>query len=117
VRLVVDTGIHLKHWEPRQAIDYFKANSSKSEREIETEVARYIDWPGQALAYKVGQMRILELRSRAQNALGSRFDIRDFHEVVLCNGPVPLDVLDALVSRWIAAGQSADSERAAICGR
>lgn len=117
VRLVVDTGIHFKHWEPRQAIDYFKANSSKSEREIETEVARYIDWPGQALAYKVGQMRILDLRSRAQNALGPRFDIRDFHEVVLCNGPVPLDVLDALVSRWIAAGQSADSERAAICGR
>lgn len=117
VRLVVDTGIHYKHWDRRQAIDYFKANTSVPEPQIETEVSRYIDWPGQALAYKTGQLRILELRARAQGALGPRYDIRDFHEVVLCNGPVPLDVLDALINRWIAAGQSADSERAAICGR
>jgi uncharacterized protein (DUF885 family) len=117
LRLVVDTGIHSKRWDRSRAVDYFKANTSVPEPEIATEVARYIDWPGQALAYKTGQLRILELRARAQSALGPRFDIRDFHDVVLCNGPVPLDVLDALVNRWIAAGQSADSERAAICGR
>ena len=105
VRLVVDTGIHYKHWDRRQAIEYFKANSSKSQAEIESEVARYIDWPGQALSYKVGQMKIFELRARAQQALGARFDIRDFHDVVLRNGPVPFDVLDRLVTRWIADEQ------------
>lgn len=101
VRLVVDTGIHCKHWDRRQAVEYFRANSSKSDDEIETEVARYIDWPGQALAYKVGQLRILDLRQRAEGALGPRFDIREFHDVVLRNGAVPFDVLDRLVGRWI----------------
>jgi uncharacterized protein (DUF885 family) len=102
VRLVVDTGIHYKHWDRRQAIEYFKANSSKSDAEIEVEVGRYIDWPGQALAYKVGQLRILDLRARAEKALGPRFDIRDFHDAVLRNGPVPFDVLDSLINQWIA---------------
>ena len=101
VRLVVDTGIHYKRWNRHQAIEYFKANSSKSEREIETEVDRYIDWPGQALAYKVGQLRFLELRTRARDALGSRFDIRDFHDVVLRNGPLPFDVLERIVNGWV----------------
>jgi uncharacterized protein (DUF885 family) len=117
VRLVLDTGIHYKHWDRSQAVEYFKANTSISAQQIETEVSRYIDWPGQALSYKTGQLRILELRHRAESALGSRFDIRDFHDVVLCNGPLPLDVLDSLINRWIAAGDAADAERAAICGR
>jgi uncharacterized protein (DUF885 family) len=117
VRLVLDTGIHYKRWGRQQAIDFFKTNTSVPDATIETEVARYIDWPGQALAYKTGQLRIVELRTRAQAALGPRFDIRDFHEIVLCNGPMPLDELDALVTRWIAAGAQADAERAAICGR
>jgi uncharacterized protein (DUF885 family) len=102
VRLVVDTGIHFEHWDRQQAVEYFNANSSKSHAEIETEVARYIDWPGQALAYKIGQLRFLALRDRAQHALGARFDIREFHDVVLRNGPVPFDVLDSLVDNWLA---------------
>lgn len=102
VRLVVDTGIHFEHWDRQQAVEYFKANSSKSDAEIETEVARYIDWPGQALAYKIGQLRFLALRDRAQHALGAHFDIREFHDVLLRNGPVPFDVLDSLVDNWLA---------------
>ncbi len=102
VRLVVDTGIHAKHWTRQQAIDYFKANAAKTEADIINEVDRYISWPGQALAYKVGQLRILELRSQAERELGPKFDIRDFHDVVLSNGAMPLDVLDRQVKDWIA---------------
>lgn len=102
VRLVVDTGIHAKHWTRQQAIDYFKANAAKTEADIINEVDRYISWPGQALAYKVGQLKILELRTLAEHELGPRFDIRDFHDVVLSNGAVPLDVLEGQVKEWIA---------------
>lgn len=102
VRLVVDTGIHAKHWTRQQAIDYFKANAAKTEQDIINEVDRYISWPGQALAYKIGQLRILELRALAQKELGPRFDIREYHDVVLSNGAVPLDVLEKLVRDWIA---------------
>ena len=102
VRLVVDTGIHAKHWTRQQAIDYFKANAAKTEADIVNEVDRYISWPGQALAYKIGQLKFLELRTLAQKELGARFDIREYHDVVLSNGAVPLDALERLVRNWIA---------------
>jgi len=102
VRLVVDTGMHAKHWTRQQAIDYFKANAAKTELDIVNEVDRYIAWPGQALAYKVGQMRIQALRREATEKLGPKFDLRAFHDVVLGSGAVPLDVMEANVRRWMA---------------
>ena len=103
VRLVVDTGIHHKGWSRQQAIDFFKANAAKTENDIAVEVDRYISWPGQALAYKIGQLKIKELRERARQALGARFDIRRFHDEVLGQGALPLDVLEANIDRWIEA--------------
>ena len=102
-RLVVDTGIHEIGWTRQQAIDYMAANTGLSLRNIENEVDRYIAWPGQALAYKTGQLKIRELRTEAERTLGPRFDVRAFHDVVLGGGAVPLDVLDANVRAWIAA--------------
>jgi uncharacterized protein (DUF885 family) len=107
VRLVVDTGLHHKKWSRQQAIDYFKANAAKTELDIINETDRYIGNPGQALAYKIGELKIKELRRDATAELGDRFDIRAFHDVVLGTGPVPLDVLEANVRRWIAATKSA----------
>lgn len=103
VRLVVDTGLHSEGWTRQQAIDFFKANAPKSELDITNEIDRYIAWPGQALAYKVGQLKIFELRDAAKQALGANFDIREFHDVVLSTGAVPLSVLDRTVRDWIAA--------------
>jgi uncharacterized protein (DUF885 family) len=101
LRLVIDTGIHQKHWNREQAIALFKANTAKSDVEIESEVDRYIAWPGQALAYKLGQLKIRELRTLAEKQLGARFDVREFHDLVLGSGPIPLDVLEANVKEWL----------------
>jgi uncharacterized protein (DUF885 family) len=101
-RLVVDTGIHAKGWSREQAIDYMVGNTGLSEAEVSSEVERYMALPGQACAYKVGELKILELRERARQALGPKFNLRDFHAVVLENGGVPLTLLDQLVNEWIA---------------
>ncbi|HEY4032184.1 MAG TPA: DUF885 domain-containing protein [Caulobacteraceae bacterium] len=102
VRLVVDTGIHAKRWERDRVVDYMRKNTLNSERDIQAEVDRYFTQPGQACAYKIGQLKISSLRQRAQAALGGKFDIREFHEAVLANGSLPLDVLDAQVEAYIA---------------
>ena len=103
IRLVLDTGIHSRKWTRDQSIAYFKGNSSVSETDIAREVDRYFNWPGQATSYMVGQLRIAELRARAERELGPRFDIRDFHEAVLSQGALPLDLLDEQVARYIAS--------------
>jgi uncharacterized protein (DUF885 family) len=107
VRLVVDTGMHHRKWTRQQAIDYFKANAAKTELDIVNEVDRYIGNPGQALAYKIGELRIRELRAEASRRLGDRFDLRAFHDVVLGSGAIPLDVLSANVRQWIEQTQAA----------
>jgi uncharacterized protein (DUF885 family) len=103
VRLVVDTGLHAQGWTRKQGVEFFRENTALGEADIAAEVERYIAWPGQALAYKVGQLKILELRRRAQQRLGPRFDVREFHEQVIAGGSLPLDVLEAKIDRWIAA--------------
>ncbi|WP_409019266.1 DUF885 domain-containing protein [Brevundimonas vesicularis] len=107
VRLVLDTGLHAKQWSREQAMDYFRQNSLLSERDIQKETERYITNPGQATSYKIGELKIFELRRKAQEALGGRFDIRDFHTVVLGSGAVPLDILEEQVDAWIARGGGA----------
>ncbi len=102
VRLVVDTGIHYFGWSRQKAIDYFIANAAKSEADIINEIDRYIGWPGQALAYKIGQMKMLELRGEAETALGEDFDIRTFHDHMLSAGALPLDILERRMDVWLA---------------
>lgn len=101
IRLVVDTGLHSMGWTRDRAVDFFKANAAKTEQDIIVEIDRYIVWPGQALGYKMGQLKIRELRTNAERTLGSRFDVRGFHDAVLGQGAVPLDVLERQVGRWV----------------
>jgi uncharacterized protein (DUF885 family) len=105
VRWVVDTGVHAQHWSRQQMIDFFHEHTAMDDQNIETEVNRYIAWPAQALSYKMGQRMILELRERAQRGLGAKFDIRAFHDAVLDQGPLPLDVLEKKINAWIAERQ------------
>ena len=101
VRLVVDTGMHAFRWSRQDAIDFFQKNTAKTVVDIENEVDRYIAWPGQALAYKIGELKIKELRDRAEQKLGKRFDLRKFHSVVLSSGAVTLAILENNVDAWI----------------
>jgi uncharacterized protein (DUF885 family) len=103
IRLVVDTGVHSEHWTRQQMVDYFHDHSAIDETNVQAEVDRYIAWPGQALGYKMGQLKILELRDKAKTALGAKFDLKAFHDVVLDEGALPLDVLEQRVDAWIAA--------------
>ena len=109
VRLVVDTGVHYKHWSRQQMVDFFRQHTAMDEPNIQTEVDRYIAWPGQALAYKLGQMKIVDLRERARDTLGDKFDLRAFHDAVLADGPLPLDVLETRINAWI------DSQKIPAC--
>jgi prolyl oligopeptidase len=103
VRLVVDTGMHYKGWTRQQAIDFFMENAAKAEHDIVNEIDRYIAWPGQALAYKVGQLKMRSLRADAERRLGDSFDIRAFHDHLLGAGALPLDILQQRMDTWVAS--------------
>jgi uncharacterized protein (DUF885 family) len=103
IRLVVDTGVHSEHWNRQQMVDYFHQHSAIDDTNVQAEVDRYIAWPAQALGYKMGQLKFLELRAKAQQALGPKFDIRGFHDTILDSGALPLDVVEQRVNAWIAS--------------
>jgi uncharacterized protein (DUF885 family) len=113
IRLVVDTGFHYKHWTRQQVVDYFHDNSAIDEPNVQSETDRYIAWPAQALGYKMGQLKILELRERAKQELGSNFDIRKYHDEVVDSGALPLDVLERRVNAWIAEEKKLPSQSVA----
>ena len=105
IRLVVDTGVHSQHWTRQQMVDFFHEHSAIDETNVQAEVDRYIAWPGQALGYKMGQMKILELRAKAKAALGAKFDLKAFHDLVVDSGALPMDVLEQRVDAWIAGSK------------
>ena len=107
IRLVVDTGLHAKGWTEEQAVAYFAENSSIPKAAMESEVRRYLIMPGQATSYKIGMNKMLELRAKAESALGDKFDIRGFHDTILGGGALPLDLLEKRVDGWIAAQKAA----------
>jgi uncharacterized protein (DUF885 family) len=100
-RLVVDTGLHDRGWSRQRVVDFLRANTVMSEVEIQTETDRYIEWPGQALSYMVGRLEIQRLRAVAEHTLGTSFDLRSFHDLVLGGGPVPMAVLDDVVAEFV----------------
>jgi uncharacterized protein (DUF885 family) len=100
-RLVVDTGMHFKKWTREEAMEYMKATTGMSDTEVRVEIERYIVWPGQATSYKMGMLKILELREKAKDALGDKFDIKKFHTIVLDQGIVPLFILEDIINEWI----------------
>lgn len=100
-RLVIDVGLHAKGWSRQQAVDYLASNTALSLHEVNTEINRYMAWPGQALAYKMGELKIKELRQRAKSALGDKFDIRHFHDLILSEGTLTLRLMDKLVEKYI----------------
>jgi uncharacterized protein (DUF885 family) len=110
IRLVADTGYHYKHWTRQQVVDYFHANSGIDEPEVQSETDRYVAWPGQALGYKIGQLKIIELREKARKELGGKFDIRGFHDEVLSGGALPLDVLERRIEAWTVAQKQLGSK-------
>jgi uncharacterized protein (DUF885 family) len=101
VRLVVDTGIHAKGWSREQVVEYMRKSQAIDEPSVQSETDRYIAWPAQALSYKLGQLKIRELRARAEKELGAKFDVRTFHDEILDGGTLPLDMLEARVDKWI----------------
>jgi uncharacterized protein (DUF885 family) len=103
MRLVVDTGLHTKGWSREKAIQYMVDNSSMARSDVEAEVERYIATPAQALGYKIGQIRIREMRNKAEKTLGTKFDLKEFHSQVLSDGALPMDILDEKIDRWIDA--------------
>ena len=107
VRLVVDTGIHSEGWTRNEVVDFFRKSGAVDEPTIQSETDRYIAWPAQALAYKLGQLKFRELRERARKELGASFDIRAFHDEMLSGGVLPLDLLDSRTDRWIRAQKAA----------
>jgi uncharacterized protein (DUF885 family) len=113
-RLVVDTGLHAKRWTREQAIDWLSDNTPNPRGDVVKAIERYIVMPGQATAYKIGMLKIQSLRQRAEQRLGEAFDVREYHDVVLANGSVPLDILEDLVDEYIAAQRRADGQRAGL---
>ena len=109
-RLVVDTGIHAKKWDREQAVQYYLENIPNPEGDIRAEIDRYIVWPGQATAYMIGKLKIVELREKAKTELGDQFNIREFHDVILANGSVPLNILEELVDDYIEDTKSEDAK-------
>jgi len=106
IRLVVDTGLHSKHWSRQQVVDYFHDHSNEDEVNVQSETDRYIAWPAQALGYKIGQLQILELRQYAKDQLRDKFDIRGFHDEVLEGGALPMNVLKERIHDWVALQKS-----------
>ena len=103
-RLVIDVGLHTKNWTKEQAVAYLSNYTALSLHEVNTEINRYISWPGQALAYKIGELKIKELRKRAENELNDKFDIREFHDLILSQGTVTLTILEEMVDKFIERG-------------
>ena len=110
-RLVIDTGVHAFGWSREQAREYLSSRTALSIHEVNTEIDRYISWPAQALSYKLGEIRIWELRREAEEALGADFDIRAFHDAILALGSVPLGVLSKEIERWVATQQAGEDTR------